>query len=211
MIKIFTLILFFYLNLFSQKIIFNQKDIDKINKSPEKNNIFKRYEAYNKLISSTKDLDTNKKLLKINMFYNQIVPEYDKNKYSYDEYWATPKEFLINARGDCEDYVISKYFTLLESGFSKKDLFFNLVKVKNETDYHMVLLYKSNNELLVLDNLSFRILPLYKRTDLIPLVAFNEYGDWIIKNNKLDKKIHIDWGKTNNWQKLLNRVYNLNE
>lgn len=30
--------------------------------------------------------------------------------------WKTPKEFLIDGEGVCEDFAIAKYFTLLELG-----------------------------------------------------------------------------------------------
>lgn len=209
--KIFILILVLQLMLFGQKITFSKSDIKKIDNSHDKNYIYKRYDAYLKLLKETKNLTNEKKLIKINTFFNQTLPEYDNDKYNYDEYWATPKEFLINARGDCEDYVISKYFTLIEQDISKENLYLMVVKVKGATDYHMVLLYKQNNEFLVMDNLSFRILPLSKRVDLTPLFAFNEFGYWSVKNNKLDRKMRMSWGKKDLWQDLLNRVYKLKE
>lgn len=77
----------------------------------------------------------------------------------------------------------------------------------------MVLLYSENRNSspLVLDNLSFRVIPLNKRTDLIPKVAFNEIDSYTLDNNKFIKKVNIDWQGDNKWEKLLNRVYKLNE
>jgi hypothetical protein len=88
-----------------------------------------------------------------------------------------------------------------------------VVQVKEHTTYHMVLLYHdvSSQILYVLDNLSFRVLPLKKRVDLIPLVAFNEFESRELKELKLGKVVKIDWGKTNKWEKLLERIYSKNE
>ncbi len=64
---------------------------------------------------------------------------------------------------------------------------------------------------LVLDNLSFKILPFDKRVRLQPKVIFNEKSSYVLKNKKIYKRAKIDWGKVNKWEKLLNRVYKKNE
>jgi amino acid transporter len=43
--------------------------------------------------------------------------------FGIDDYWMTPKEFFIKGFGDCEDYAIAKYFTLLELGVKKESLY----------------------------------------------------------------------------------------
>jgi len=64
-----------------------------------------------------------------------------------------------------------------------------VVKVHGSTSFHMVLLYFSkNNNLLVLDNLSWKILPLNKRKDLKFFYAFNDKFSYILKNKKLVKE-----------------------
>lgn len=106
------------------------------------------------------------------------------------DYWATPKEFLIAGFGDCEDYVIIKYFTLLKLGFDKKKLFLTTVNEKYIGGYHMVLSYfeKKGESPLILDNLSFRILNLETRKDLEADTFINAHGVYKIdKNNKLIK------------------------
>lgn len=124
-----------------------------------------------------------------------------------EDYWATPKEFLITGFGDCEDYVIIKYFTLLKLGFDKNKLFFTTVKEKYIGSYHMVLSYfkKKGKSPLILDNLSFRILPLQARKDLEVDTFINENGVYKIdKNNKLLKiKNH-----SSKFQELLRKVKN---
>ena len=61
-----------------------------------------------------------------NFYLNQLLPQYDDVMQKQEDYWATPKEFLIAGYGDCEDYVIIKYFTLIKLGFDKNKLFLTI-------------------------------------------------------------------------------------
>jgi hypothetical protein len=108
---------------------------------------------------------------------------------------------------------IAKYFTLLETGIPKDKLFLSIVQVKGESSYHMVLLYIENKKAmpLVLDNLSFKVVSFDIRKKLIPKVIFNEKIAYLLKNKKIYKKVKINWGKVDKWQKILDRVYKNNE
>lgn len=214
LMKRFIFLIFLSVSLLNSKsIILTKDDIKNIDNSYNKKAIFLRLQGYVKLKRKIKDFDLEKKLNYVNSFYNRILPIDDSKKYSVDDHWATPKEFLIEGKGDCEDYAIAKYFTLLEVGIPKDKLYFAVVKVKAETNYHMVLLYLENKKAmpLVLDNLSFKILPFDKRKKLEPKVIFNEKEAFILKNKKISKKVKIDWGKVNKWELLLDRVYTKNE
>jgi len=207
------LILLSTLILNSKSIILTKNDIKDIDNSYYKKSIYLRLQGYVKLKRKIKDFNLEKKLNYTNSFYNKILPIDDSRKYNVDDHWATPKEFLIEGKGDCEDYAIAKYFTLLEVGVPKDKLYLAVVKVKAKTNYHMVLLYIENKDSipLVLDNLSFKILSFDKRKDLIPKVIFNENQAFILKNKKIYKRVKIDWGEVDKWEKLLFRVYNKNE
>jgi predicted transglutaminase-like cysteine proteinase len=141
-------------------------------------------------INSFQHYSKQKQLLKVNLYLNQLLPQYDDITKDIEDYWATPKEFLTLGYGDCEDYAIIKYFTLIKLGFDKKRLFLTAVREKYQGGYHMVLSYfiHKNRSPLVLDNLSFRVLPLNKRTDLEVDVLINEYGVYKLnENNKMIK------------------------
>ena len=200
--------------LHSKNITLSTKELQNIKTLKNEKEITIRLVRYLKLKKKVKSFDNVlKKLSHVNSFYNQILPVKDKTKYKVDDHWATPKEFLINGRGDCEDYAIAKYFTLLETGISKDKLFLSIVQVKNEATYHMVLLYIENKKAmpLVLDNLSFKVVPFDIRKKLIPKVIFNEKEAYVLKNKKIYKKANINWGKIDKWALLLNRVYEKNE
>lgn len=209
------LLIFISFNLLNaESISLTKEDLKTINSSKNKKAITIRLTKYAKLKKKVLKFDNIlKKLSHINSFYNRILPINDLTKYKVDDHWSTPKEFLINGKGDCEDYAIAKYFTLIETGIPKEKLFLAIVKVKNEANYHMVLLYIENKQAmpLVLDNLSFKVVPFNIRKKLLPKVIFNEKESFILKDKKIDKKVKINWGKVNKWELLLSRVYEKNE
>ena len=207
------LVLFLFSNSFAYEFKLNQKDKNLIEKSTQKSFILKRLAKYEEVKNKARNLDINKKLTQINLFINGSLAEFDNASMGIDDYWMTPKEFFIKGHGDCEDYVIAKYFTLLELGVKKENLYPAIVKVEGSASLHLVLLYveDKNKSPLVLDNLSFKILPFSKRTDLTPKVAFNEIDSYTLTREKFLQKANVDWGKENKWEKLLNRVYKLDE
>ncbi|MCT7637646.1 transglutaminase-like cysteine peptidase [Aliarcobacter butzleri] len=207
------LVLFLFSNSFAYEFKLNQKDKNLIEKSTQKSFILKRLAKYEEVKSKARNLDINKKLTQINLFINGSLAEFDNASMGIDDYWMTPKEFFIKGHGDCEDYVIAKYFTLLELGVKKENLYPAIVKVQGSASLHLVLLYveDKNKSPLVLDNLSFKILPFSKRTDLTPIAAFNEIDSYTLTREKFLQKANVDWGKENKWEKLLNRVYKLDE
>ena len=207
------LVLFLFSNSFAYEFKLNQKDKNLIEKSTQKSFILKRLAKYEEVRNKARNLDVNKKLTQINLFINGSLAEFDNASMGIDDYWMTPKEFFIKGHGDCEDYVIAKYFTLLELGVKKENLYPAIVKVEGSASLHLVLLYveDKNKSPLVLDNLSFKILPFSKRTDLTPIAAFNEIDSYTLTREKFLQKANVDWGKENKWEKLLNRVYKLDE
>lgn len=207
------LVLFLFSNSFAYEFKLNQKDKNLIEKSTQKSFILKRLAKYEEVKNKARNLDINKKLTQINLFINGSLAEFDNASMGIDDYWMTPKEFFIKGHGDCEDYVIAKYFTLLELGVKKENLYPAIVKVQGSASFHLVLLYveDKNKSPLVLDNLSFKILPFSKRTDLTPIAAFNEIDSYTLTREKFLQKANVDWGKENKWEKLLNRVYKLDE
>ena len=208
------LLIFILLNqAFAYEFKLSQKDLSFINNSTKKSFILNRLEKYQTLKTQIKDYELIRKLSHVNSFINRILPAQDISTSSSIDYWATPKEFLLQGHGDCEDYAISKYFTLLELNIPKEKLYFAVVNIKGEKTAHMILLYleDKNSTPLVLDNLSSKVIELTKRKKLIPKCAFNEIDSYKFTSEKFTEKININWGKENKWENLLKRVYTLNE
>jgi predicted transglutaminase-like cysteine proteinase len=100
-----------------------------------------------------------------------------------EDYWASPLEFMGRAAGDCEDYAISKYMTLLSMGVPKEKL--RMIYVRARTGgasvAHMVLGYYPSpaEEPLILDNLITSVRLASQRSDLAPVFSFNSDGLWV--------------------------------
>ena len=160
---------------------------------------------YQNTILSYKNKTKNVQLNKVNLYLNQLLPQYDSVIQKKEDYWASPKEFLNSGFGDCEDYVIIKYFSLLKLGFDKNKLYFTVVEEQYTKGYHMVLSYfkDSGKSPFILDNLSFRILTLKQRKDLKVINFINHNGVFIINNKNQLIKTH---NKSSKYQELIMKI-----
>lgn len=140
-------------------------------------------QALSQEIADTAALDEAARLKRINTFFNRRV-EYreDRDVWGQADYWATPLEMLNKGAGDCEDYAIGKYLSLIASGVTPAKM--RLVYVRAEVGgtilAHMVLAYypEPTAEPLILDNLITDIRPASRRPDLAPVFSFNAEGLW---------------------------------
>lgn len=136
----------------------------------------------------TQGLDQNEftQLQAINQFFNQrVLFRDDTEVWSEIDHWASPLETLDKGQGDCEDYAIAKYFSLLAMGMPVSKL--RLVYVRAQiggpngaVQAHMVLAYyaAAGAEPLILDNLITEVRPASRRPDLVPVFSFNSEGLW---------------------------------
>ena len=179
--KIFIIIIFLLFSTLNADFA-SESLIDKVEK---KYNKFakNRFVALNKLLEKIKNEDLQTKLEKVNDFFNNVKYNSDQKIYGVSDYWATPIEFLARDEGDCEDYVIAKYFALEYLGVPTSKMFLSYVKVKKSNEAHMVLSYfeTPTSEPIILDSLKKVILPASKRDDLTPVFNFNPN---ILKGNK---------------------------
>ncbi len=169
-------------------------------------NVGKKYNKFaeNRFIDMQERLDRLKnkstiiKLNSINTYFNQVRYKSDEQNYHMSDYWATPWEFLARDAGDCEDYVIAKYFALKYLGIDSKKMYFTYVKSTRFKEAHMVLTYfeTPSSEPLILDSNNRLVLPASKRKDLIPIYNFN--GDML--SNKAKKAHHR---ATKKWDDLI--------
>lgn len=159
-----------------------------------------RFLYQQKILNSLKDSSDIKKLNVINRFFNKVRYTSDKELYGKSDYWATPWQFLGKDKGDCEDYVISKYFALRYLNIDAKKLFFTYVRSTEFKAPHMVLTYfkTPRSEPLILDNNNLKIFPASKRKDLTPIYNFN--GEILHKNNRKRTKIK---SANTKWDRLL--------
>lgn len=143
-----------------------------------------RLSSWQSLIEQAAALDERARLQAVNDFINRSVSyATDREIWGVDEYWATPLQTLSRGRGDCEDFAIGKYFTLVEIGVPSEKLRLTFVKALSLNRAHMVLAYYADQRAqpLILDNLEPRIKPANERSDLLPVFAFNNHGIFLAK------------------------------
>lgn len=143
----------------------------------------------------------------VNDFYNQVGYRSDMQNYMVNDYWATPLEFLGRDSGDCEDYVIAKYFALKFLGVDTKKLYFTYVKSTKFKQPHMVLTYFATPDAvpLVLDNFNYKIFSAAQRKDLIPVYNFNGDNLYIAQRSGYGKKVDFD-KSYKQWDRLLENI-----
>ena len=146
-----------------------------------------RFQDWRTLIVELPRVAEADKLLRVNEFFNKRIRfAEDSAVWGLVDYWATPMELLGRGVGDCEDYAIAKYFSLVEAGVERSKL--RLIYVRaviglpetGISQAHMVLGYyaRPGGEPLVLDSLVTEIKPASKRPDLKPVFSFNGEGVW---------------------------------
>lgn len=154
------------------------------------------------LLSGGAGMAESTKVQRVNAFFNQQIQfEEDIEVWGQSDYWATPLETLVQGHGDCEDFAIAKYFTLLELGVPASRLRLVYVKVSQEgqggsiSRAHMVLAYypHQGNSPMILDNLSADIVPASARPDLMPVFSFNTDGLWVGTGNQASRSPYSRW------------------
>ncbi len=136
------------------------------------------------LLQRCAGLDDEARLEPVNAWFNRrVIFRTDDAASGEADHWASPLETLQAGHGDCEDYAIAKYFSLVAAGTPVARLRLVYVRAQiagNEGQAHMVLAYypQPNAEPLILDNLVTSVRPASRRPDLTPVFSFNSEGLW---------------------------------
>lgn len=145
-------------------------------------------DAWQRMLGTASAATPEEKLMQVNQFFNNNVRyTEDSILWKKSDYWATPLEIMGMRAGDCEDYTIAKYLSLLQLGIANEQL--RLIYVKAQIggphsktfQAHMVLGYYPTPDAtpLILDSLVSTIEPANKRPDLRPVFSFNSEGLWV--------------------------------
>lgn len=199
------LISIFSLN--AQDDFFDRKLLKKVE---QKYGLFakRRVEALNSLMLKLKNATEEEKIKQVNDFFNKMRWTDDMSLWGQRDYWATRMEFIGKDAGDCEDFVIAKYFTLKQLGISTKKLYFTYVKAVDYNQAHMVLSYykKPKTVPLVLDNINKKILPATKRNDLVPVYSFNGDSLYLAKQEGLGRIVPSGNKQNKKWLEFIDRT-----
>jgi len=145
-----------------------------------------KLEAWRQLVREKQAVPVQEKLQTVNTFFNKFEFVEDRYLWGRDDYWATLFETLSMSGGDCEDLTIAKYFTLRELDIPDQRLRITYVISLQTKKPHMVLTYspEANTDPLVLDTINQQILPVSRRSDLVPVYSFNENGYWLARQQE---------------------------
>jgi len=165
----------------------------------------KRWQSQLKSLELASEWD---KINNINNFFNrEIIYKTDIELWQKQDYWASPAETIGQGMGDCEDYVIAKFFSLIALGVPEQKLRLMYVRHLKVNQPHMVLLYTKNKtaKTVVLDNFNPKILPTNLRQDLKPIYSFNGQGLWTAKAKGRGKKVTNSRG-VSAWTTLVTKI-----
>ncbi len=163
------------------------------------------------LVEQNRSRPNAEKILLVNQFFNERLRfGEDSQIWQQQDYWATPRETLLQGQGDCEDFVIAKYFTLLDMGMSADNLRLIYVRARiggpdsGVSQMHMVLGYYPAlmDEPLILDNLVSEIRTASRRPDLTPVFSFNSTGLWTAGSTSIGDPST----KLSRWRNVLSRM-----
>ena len=168
-----------------------------------------RLQAWMQLLQSQQGQNPPQQLVAINDFWNLIVVAgVDQNIWHEADYWATPLETLGKGSGDCEDFVIGKYFSLIRLGVPARQMRLIYVRARvggvgsTQSIAHMVLGFYATPQAdpLVLDNLVAGIQKASQRTDLTPVFSFDAEAVYVNGARSTSSE------RINRWQNLLVRM-----
>ena len=129
-------------------------------------------------LARIRTLSPQQQLREVNRYANEKDYVLDLDNYGVEDYWAIPREFFGNG-GDCEDFAITKYFSLRWLGYPRDDLRIVVVQDTNLRVPHAVLAVGRGDDILVLDNQVREVLPHRKVVHYAPVYSINERGWWI--------------------------------
>jgi predicted transglutaminase-like cysteine proteinase len=129
-------------------------------------------------LDGLKDRPRGEQLDAVNRYANQKEYILDIDNYGVDDYWAVPREFLYN-NGDCEDYAITKLFSLRWLGFPMDELRIVVLQDTNLRIPHAVLAVADDNDIMILDNQIHEVISHHDIVHYAPVYSINEQHWWI--------------------------------
>ena len=107
---------------------------------------------------------------------NRWAYQVDPAIWNKKDYWATPNQFMYRT-GDCEDYAISKYISLLHLGFTPAEMRIVVLQDLNLKILHAILVVYLDGQPLVLDNQIKQVVHASRIRHYKPIYSINQ-SNW---------------------------------
>ena len=129
-------------------------------------------------LKNIKHLPVMSQIKSVNKYANQKEYILDIENYGIADYWATPKEFLLNS-GDCEDYAIIKMLSMKWLGYDINAMRVVVVQDTNLRVAHAVMAIENNNDIFILDNQIEEVISHADIFHYVPVYSLNEDNWWM--------------------------------
>lgn len=133
---------------------------------------------WKKFLRGLRGIDRMSQIKAVNFFFNRHPYIIDPKNYGVPDYWATPSQFLTR-NGDCEDYAITKYFSLRQLGFSADSMRIVVLQDLNLNTAHAILIVYMGKKALVLDNQVATVVDATSILHYQPIYSINEKHWWL--------------------------------
>lgn len=135
-------------------------------------------QQWQKFLGTIKGLPELEQIRRINRYANEKEYTLDIENYGVADYWATPREFLIN-NGDCEDYAIIKMLSLKWLGYDIERMRVVIVQDTNLRIPHAVMAIDVGDDILILDNQIEQVISHADIFHYVPVYSVNEQRWWM--------------------------------
>jgi predicted transglutaminase-like cysteine proteinase len=134
--------------------------------------------AWTDFLATAQELDARAQLDAVNRWANAHPHVEDSTNWGVPDYWETPGEFIARG-GDCEDFAIAKYFSLLRLGFSQHDLRIVIVSDSQTRSFHAVLAARIADATWILDDQNPDVTIFDAQPRYTPIYSLGDQGWWL--------------------------------
>ncbi len=129
-------------------------------------------------IEEIRPLSRLEQLRRVNQYANEKRYILDLDNYGLEDYWAVAREFLYNG-GDCEDYAITKLFSLLWLNIPREQMRIVVLQDTNLRVAHAILAIEEAGEIYILDNQIQSVVKHRQIVHYVPVYSINEDAWWL--------------------------------
>jgi len=129
-------------------------------------------------LRSIKGKSKSEQMRLVNDYANNKRYVLDIDNYGQEDYWAIVKEFLNNG-GDCEDYAITKLYSLQWLGFPISSTRIVILQDTNLGIQHAVLAVYIHGDIKILDNQTTQVISHRKIAHYVPIYSVNQKHWWM--------------------------------
>lgn len=135
-------------------------------------------QEWQKFLTSIRELPREEQIRAVNRYANRKDYVLDIDNYGVEDYWAVVHEFLAN-HGDCEDYALTKLFSLKWLGYPVERMRLVVLQDTNLRVPHAVLAVYRDERILILDNQIDQVVDHRSILHYVPVYSINETGWWL--------------------------------